>query len=385
MRRLVWVLLVGWWIANAAEAQEAAAPTPTLKLGTTLVLVPTSVRTKAGEPVFTLGANDFLVTDDGVEQKVRLEEDTDAQPLALVVVVEAGDAPESKFADYAGVASLLDSVVGAAEHRVAVIGFDSEPAVVQPFTGSLEKAERSFASIETGDGGAASLDALAMAVDMLRKQPPSFRRAILLISETVDRGSHVPMATALRDVSDSNSVIYSLGYSSSRATAKHEAGQMFSSPDPGPPHGCMGKYPDVDLEGNPLDPRKDPHAQGSSVGPGAGKKSMQAYDCLSLLAPPLRLAKAAIFAAINGFKTNVPETAARLTGGEYFKTENAKSLEKDLVKISNRLPNRYFLSFTPTASHPGLHAIAVRLREPRESVIVTARTSYWEAGSSAQP
>ena len=62
----------------------------TLRAGASLVLVPTTVRTKKGEPVFTLKAEDFNVTDDGVPQKVRLEEDSGALPLALVVVLEVG-------------------------------------------------------------------------------------------------------------------------------------------------------------------------------------------------------------------------------------------------------------------------------------------------------
>ena len=371
------ILLLGFGVAAGAQQsvpEPSQSPTPTLRLGTSLVVVPAMVRTKAGEPVFTLEAHDFVVTDDGVEQKVRLEEDTGTQPLALVLVVEAGDTPENKFGDYTGLRTMLDTVVGAAEHQVAVVGFDSEPAVVQPFTPDLDQVTRSFDHIETGDGGAAPLDALEMAVGMLAKEPQSYRRVIVLVSETVDRNSKTKLERALRAVSDSNTIIYSLGYSSTRATVKHEAAQMGGSAEAGPPHGCFGKYPDVDLEGNPLPPRENPKAQGSEV----GNKAVQYYDCLSLLAPPLRLAKAAVLAGLNGLKTNVPEAAARISGGEYFKTENSKALTRDLVKISNRLPNRYFLSFTPTATHPGLHAIGITLRPERVGVVVEARTAYWQ-------
>ena len=62
----------------------------------------------------------------------------------------------------------------------------------------------------------------------------------------------------------------------------------------------------------------------------------------------------------------------------FFKTENSKALFKEMVKISNRLPNRYFLTFTPGATHPGLHAISVTLRPERVGVVVEARTSYWQ-------
>src|SRR5260370_13574495 len=65
------------------------AQVTTLRARTTLVLVPALV-TKNGEPVFTLQAKDFVVTDDGIPQQVTLEEDTGGEPLALVVVVETG-------------------------------------------------------------------------------------------------------------------------------------------------------------------------------------------------------------------------------------------------------------------------------------------------------
>jgi len=53
----------------SARARQTASPTPqgptTLTVETTLVEVPVLVKTKAGEPVFALTAQDFVLTDDG--------------------------------------------------------------------------------------------------------------------------------------------------------------------------------------------------------------------------------------------------------------------------------------------------------------------------------
>src|ERR1700686_775364 len=68
------------------HAQDVSDSTPVLRRGANLVLVPTMIKTRRGEPVFGLTANDFILTDDGIEQKLSLEENTDSQPLALVVV-----------------------------------------------------------------------------------------------------------------------------------------------------------------------------------------------------------------------------------------------------------------------------------------------------------
>jgi hypothetical protein len=230
--------------------------------------------------------------------------------------------------------------------------------------------------LSQGDNGAAILDSLGLAVDLLRNQPPGYRRAILLVSETLDRGSHLKLEGAVRAISDTNTTVYSLGFSSAKSEAVHYAyhelptqpGQLFgSNMYPNPPHGCMGK----DLE-------PDPDATHS--------KAIQAYDCLAQLAPPLALARMATIAAVDSLGRNVPETVARLTGGEYFRLTNAKSLERSLAIIANHLPNRYVLSFHPQSPHEGLHVLELHLPN-YANLEVTARASYWAnpASTPASP
>jgi hypothetical protein len=98
--------------------------------------------------------------------------------------------------------------------------------------------------------------------------------------------------------------------------------------------------------------------------------------CLGLLLPPVAIAEAAYFAARDALKKNIPETVARLTGGESFTPKSEKALERDLQTLTNHIPNRYVLSFQPRSPQPGLHAI--ELRAPKyASLEVTARSSYW--------
>jgi hypothetical protein len=189
----------------------------------------------------------------------------------------------------------------------------------------------------------------------LRRQPPSYRRAILLISETVDHGSKANLEQALHDVSDTNTAIYSLNFSSAKSAASHEIALIYHDPTPGPAGGCMSRGPDVDLSKSRLE---------------------QAYDCLGLLAPPLRLAKAAAIAAADGLKHNAAESVAQLTGGESFSFKDGRTLERDVQAISHHLPNRYLLSFYPIAPHAGFHAIGLRLTE-YPNLVITGRNGYW--------
>src|ERR1700685_4604108 len=113
--------------AVGLRAQQSEPAPPSLTVHTTLVMVPILVTDKTGKVVFGLSADDFAVTDNGVPQQVRLDPDTDSQPLALVIVVEAGGAGVQHLSNYRELNSILDALVREVEHRVAVVAFDSAP------------------------------------------------------------------------------------------------------------------------------------------------------------------------------------------------------------------------------------------------------------------
>ena len=166
---LAFEILCGAW----THAQHVSDSTPVLHRGANLVLVPTLIRTSTGEPVFGLTANDFILTDDGIEQKIALEEDTDRQPLALVIVVQTGGAGGRRLDSYRRLGPLLDSMVGAVPHHVAVVGFDSEPHIETEFTPDLNNVAGVMANLQPGNGGAAILDSLSFAVDLALLDSPT--------------------------------------------------------------------------------------------------------------------------------------------------------------------------------------------------------------------
>jgi VWFA-related protein len=353
---------------SVAQPVADAAQASTLTTRSTLVLVPALVRNKSKQLVFTLKAGDFALTDDGVPQKLTLEQDTGGEPLALAVVLEGGGASAGAMDKYRALAPMLSSIVGAVPHKIAVVGFDSSPVLVQDFTPDNDLAAHAINALiadDSGDNGAAILDSIGFAVDLLRKQPAEYRRAILLFSESNDHGSKLRLDDALREISDTNTVIYSFGFSSGRDELVNGSAKALSDPTPGPAHGCMSRDPNdpnVDLSKNP---------------------AAQAYGCLELLAPPLALARAAAIAFIAALQKNIPETVARLTGGEYFKLGGEKGFERNLQTISNHIPNRYVLSFQPQAPHAGFHAIELRAPE-YPGLTIAARNGYW-AENEAPP
>jgi VWFA-related protein len=409
-------LLQGQAGTGARVGPEQSEP---IAVRSDLVLVPALVRDKSGEPVFTLTADNFVLTDDGVPQRVRLEEDTGGEPLALVVLIEAGAArqsagwhPETTAAPpnrFEHLPTMIETVVGNVPRKIAVVVFDGHARLQRGFTSEMDAVANALEDAseeESQDGGAAILDGLGFSVDLLRKQPANYRRAILLLSETNDRGSEMPLAQAIRAISDTNTTIFSAAFSTSYADTSryghkelptkrvHDpihgqslphvivnssntyanaasaligyltTGVFLENPDPYPAGGCFRKDPDD----------KSNAAQG---------KASRTYDCFGQIAPPLALAKMAVIAATDGMRTNVPKTVARMTGGEYFAFNDAGSLERGLATLANHLPNRYFLSFQPHDPHPGMHAIELKL-PAFPKLQVTARASYWaDSGGTA--
>jgi VWFA-related protein len=338
----------------------------------TVVLVPALVKTKSGGTVFSLTADDFILTDNGVRQSLHLETDTDSQPLALVVIVETGGQGARHLHDYENLGAELDAVIGEVRHLVAVVRFDSKPRIAQDFTDNTDAAAKAIATLHEGDQGAAILDALEFGIDLLRDVPPHYRRAILLVTETADSGSETSLDDAVRLVSDTNTAIYSFGFSTTKEAVKHEASKL---PRPGgtpygnEPYGAGGCMS--------LDPGADPDAHGD--------RRLQALDCMSDLLPPLRLVRMAFSAAKDGLKRNVPESVAQLTGGEYFAFTNAATLKRSLLTVSNDVPNYYWLSFRPESPSAGLHTLGLTLKE-RPEFQLRARSTYWlDAEASVAP
>ncbi|MHB1935323.1 MAG: VWA domain-containing protein [Acidobacteriaceae bacterium] len=373
-----------------------------------LVMVPTLVKTNAGELVYTLTSQDFSISDNGIEQRVTLTDGASQQPLALVVVVQTGGTGAQQLPNLRHLETMIEAMVGNVPHHVALVTFDSKPHLQQGFTPDLADLGRAIQAMRPGDNGAAILDGLAVSINMVRKQPPEFRRAVLLISGTVDHGSQTKLSEALRVVSETNTVIYSMAFSTSKTAVKAALANTPSSPSSNKTNNATAAVTpnateQANLANTPSTPSSDPSAADYSL----AFTSLQAAVGTDLASTPSspsakgcaqhatqtvsgRLGEQEscasfmpiiLFAArlgMNGLARNTPETVARLTGGEYKKFDNRQNLESGLYVFANDLPNRYILSFQPLSPTPGLHTIEVTLKN-YPKLRVSARTSYWAA------
>jgi VWFA-related protein len=319
----------------------------TLHTTTTLVVVPTLVQTTGKEPVFSLTAADFLLTDNGVPQKVTLEEET-KRPLSLVVLMQTGGIARGQFESYVNLETMLASLLGGAPNKVSIVNFDSRPEAASPFTSNVAEWRDAIDHPDQGDSGAAIFDGISFALDLLKKEPVSNRRAILLISQEHDSGSKTQMKDIVRDLGETNTAIYSVTFSAEKTAAR----QAFKDPAHlNPPISVVPSDGSLKAYDDPARPT-------------------QGYFKLDV---PLRL----IFGAM---QKNLSAEVANLSGGEAMSFDDRGELEQDMNVLNNHIRNSYMLSFSPTSAEPGLHTIKVQLAHHPE-MIVSARTSYWAADS----
>ena len=301
--------------------QSAAQDKQTVEVTTTEVLVPTLVEKKGGGMIYGLKASDFVVEDDGVAQKIRVQEEMDTAPVALVVAVEEGGSSVLEFDKLAHLGPLLDLFLAEPKSQVALIGFDSQPYLIQDFTHSGNEIDDELRHLEPGDGGAAILDTIAYGVNLLQMEPKEFRRVLLLVSEERDHGSkHAKPVQLIKSIGESDVLVLSVSFSPSRAEFVHDAAD-------------------------------------------SGDDRM-----LSMVS--------ALAMAVKAFKKNVAKEIAEMSGGEYTTFTSDKKFEARVVEAASHTRNRYLITFSPSNPTTGLHTIKVRTAVDYGAHIV-ARANYW--------
>jgi len=299
------------------------ADTTTLRVTTTEVLVPTLVEKAGGGILYGLKPDDFVLEDNGVPQKIRVQEEMDTAPVSLVVAVEEGGVSVLEFDKLAKLGPLLDLFLSDGKGQAALVGFDSKPHLIRDFTHTSEDVNEALKNLEPGNGGAAILDTVSYAVDLLQSRPKEYRRVLLLISEERDHGSkHTKTEESIRKIGQSDILVLSVSFSPAKAELLH------------------------DIKDN------------------GDNRTMSIVSALAMIVP--------------AFKKNVTKEVAHMSGGEYNTFTGDKGFEKRVVESAKRARNRYLLTFSPSNPTPGLHSIRVRTAQDYGAHIV-ARANYWLA------
>ena len=329
VRKAIWVVATGAGLMAWGQQMPPAEPpqpmpgadTPTLRITTKEVLVPTLVEKHGGGIVYGLKGDDFVVEDNGVAQTVHVQEEMDTAPVSLVIAVEQGGVSVLEFDKIAKLGPLLDLFLSDPRSQAALIGFDSEPHLMRDFDHSSEDLNQALKTMQPGDGGDAILDTISYAVDLLQTQPKEFRRVLLLISEERDHGSkHAKAEQVIKKIGESDVLVLTVSFSPVQAELAH----------------------DIKDSGE--------------------NRTMNMVS--------------ALVALVQAFHKNVTREIALMSGGEYTTFTNDKKFEARVVEEGKHARNRYLLTFRPSNPTPGLHTLRVRLAQDYGAHVV-ARANYW--------
>ena len=300
---------------------SAHSDVSTLRVTANEVLVPTLVEKRGGGIVYGLKPNDFVLEDNGMPQKIRVQEEMDTAPVSLVVAVELGGVSVLEFDKLAKLGPLLDLFLADSRSQAALVGFDSKPHLIRDYAHSSDDLNKALKQLQPGDGGDAILDTVSYAVDLLESQPKEYRRVLLLISEERDHGSkHTRPAQLVQKIGQSDVLVLSVAFSPSRAELIHDT--------------------------------KD----------SGDDRTMNMVSTLVM--------------AVKAFKKNVAKEVALMSGGEYETFTGDKRFEQRVMEAARHTRNRYLITFSPSNPSPGLHTIRVRLAQDYGAHIV-ARANYW--------
>jgi VWFA-related protein len=366
---LVVLGLAGACVQASAQAPEGPlAPKPgsvvqqpppeveaRLKVRVSLVNTPVTVRDRSGQMIHDLDAKNFVVTDNGVTQKIT-HFDLGGDPVSVVILMETSERIDSIFPEMRKTGRIFTQAVMGLGGEAAIVGFNDSVDKLQDFTADNEAIEKTISGMREGTWGSRLYDAMTVAVEMLTSRPqpsadaPGRRRILFIVSEATDVGSGTKLGEVLRQAQLANITIYSVGLSTTRAELQSKTKKK---PIAVTPPGTFGQPP---LPGTVQTPTSEAQRAGG-------------IDVLAL-------AVWAVQHAQNQVKAHALEVAAAATGGEHLATYRDRSIERAIDDIGGELHSQYNVSYTPTGTgESGYHEIKVSVDRP--GVTVRARPGYY--------
>ena len=338
-------LLFGAVALGSAPRILRAWQSPTYTAGVKVVNVLATVRDKHGAIVRKLERDDFALEEDGRPQAIRyFARETDL-PLTLGLLVDTSMSQRRLIGqERTASARFLDQVLREDKDQGFLIHFDHEVELLQDLTSSRQRLKAALDELETpqlerrqgggpgaggphsggghGGGGTALYDAVLLASDELMKKQ-SGRKALIVLSDGVDRGSKVSIDSAIESAHRSDTLVYSILFADDQPFS-HGG---FGGPGWGGRHGGGGRM------GRPGSNRPD------------GKKVLQ------------RISKE--------------------TGGGFFEVSKKQPIEQTYSRIDEELRSQYSLGFTSDRPDAGSGYRHITLTTKDKALTVQAREGYY--------
>jgi len=191
--------------ALAWGAQE-----PVFRVDVRLVRILATVRDASGALAGHLQRDDFLITDNGVEQEISIFERQSAQPLSVAVLIDRSRSTQRERAyELTALRRFFQAFVreGRQEDTAALYSFNYEVVLQAGFTRKIERLEQAIRRLKS-EGATAMYDAIYLASRDLEHR--SGRRVMVIVSDGADTISKTGFHQALEALHRADAVLYAL-------------------------------------------------------------------------------------------------------------------------------------------------------------------------------
>jgi Ca-activated chloride channel family protein len=188
----------------ALHAQE------TFRVDVRLVRMLATVRNERGELAGSLKKEDFVVTDNGVEQEIALFEKSTAQPLSVAMLVDTSRSTErERRYEIDSTKRFLKALISAGNplDAAALYSFNYEVTQQAAFTRRLDRLQQGLNRLKS-EGATALYDAIYLSGEALGDRDG--RRVMIVISDGGDTISKFRFEQALEALHAANAVLYSI-------------------------------------------------------------------------------------------------------------------------------------------------------------------------------
>jgi Ca-activated chloride channel family protein len=201
-------------------SKEQALSRSTLRVDTTLVLVPVSVNDPLGRPVSGLEKENFRLFEDKVEQTIS-QFAMDDEPIAVGLVFDTSGSMGEKLGRSRMAAAEFFKIANP-EDEFFLVEFDNAPRLEVPLTQDTGRIESQLA-FSRSRGSTALLDAIYLALHEIKRSKTN-KKALLIISDGGDNHSRYTLNELNNVVVESDALIYSIGVFGRAATAEELGG-----------------------------------------------------------------------------------------------------------------------------------------------------------------
>jgi Ca-activated chloride channel family protein len=199
----------------------AQEPDTTITVDVKLVNVFVTVTDARGAPVANLQKENFLLKEDGKEQKIAVFARESALPLSIVLAVDTSLSTRKDLPLELASARKFAHAIVRPQDGLSVYKFSETVSQMVPFTSDLKKID---AGIEKAHNGAATAlyDALFVGSQALGRRQG--RKVIVVITDGGDTASQVDYKEALRTAQEAEAIIYSIIIVPIEASAGRDTG-----------------------------------------------------------------------------------------------------------------------------------------------------------------